>query len=78
MAVNRSRLIDEKFVHVLSQDSTVFPPNPDQILCSESALDGRTAIEIFSSMISSRHLDIHARELKKDKQSFLYNRRFWS
>ena len=70
MAVNRSRLIDEKFVHVLSQDNTTFSPSPDQLLCEESDLDGRKAIEIFSSMISSRHLDIHARELKKDKQSF--------
>ena len=70
MAVNRSRLIDEKFIHVLSQDSTVFSPNPNKILCTQSQLTGAQAIEIFSSMISSRHLDIHARELKKDKQSF--------
>lgn len=70
MAVNRSRLIDEKFIHVLSQDNTVFSPNPNKVLCTQSQLSGAQAIEIFSSMISSRHLDIHARELKKDKQSF--------
>ena len=70
MAVNRSRLIDEKFIQMLSQESAVFSPNPNQLLCEESGLDGAKAIEIFSSMVSSRHLDIHARELKKDKESF--------
>ena len=72
MAVNRSRLIDEKFIQMLSQENTVFSPNPTQLLCEDSGLDGAKAIEIFSSMVSSRHLDIHARELKKDKESF-YN-----
>lgn len=70
MAVNRSRLIDEKFIQILSQESAVFPPSADQLLCEKSRLDGSKAIEIFSSMVSSRHLDIHARELKKDKESF--------
>ena len=40
MAVNRSRLIDEKFIQMLSQESAVFSPNPNQLLCEDSGLDG--------------------------------------
>ncbi len=70
MAVNRSRVVDENFIALLSKDTTIFPSNPSKILCSASNLTGSIAIDILSSMFSSRHLDIHARELKKTKQSF--------
>lgn len=70
MAVNRSHVIDQNFLSHISKQSSSFVSNPNTLLCAESGLTGAKAIEIFSSMISSRHLDIHARELKQDLQSF--------
>ena len=70
MAVNRSHVIDQNFISHISRQPTSFASRPQVLLCPESGLTGSQAIEIFASMISSRHLDIHARELKQDLQSF--------
>ena len=70
MAVNRAQIIDKKFVDVISQYQSSFEVQPADLICTKSGLTGYKAIEIFSSMVCSRHLDIHARELKKSQQSF--------
>ena len=71
MAVNRSKIIDENFIKAiqsLPESSTHYAANTT--LHSETDLSMWEAVEIFQSMLSSRHLDIYSRELKKDGNSF--------
>jgi len=72
MAVSRAEIVDQNFI---SQVSAMAPsahagPPADAPLRGGRPLTVRQALELFESMLSSRHLDLVARELKKDGQSF--------
>lgn len=65
MAVNRAVIVDGSFTNWVK--SYVGPSFPKQLPANFNSLK---AIEVFESMIASRHLDIHARELKAQGHSF--------
>ena len=70
MAVNRASIVDDNFIqHVraLVNDTTVVPAPPET---EWSGLKGWEIVDIFHTMMQSRHLDIRARELKKTDRSF--------
>jgi len=70
MAVNRASIVDDNFIqHVraLGSNVTVMPEHLEQ---EWSGLQGWEIVDIFHTMMQSRHLDIRARELKKTDRSF--------
>ena len=70
MAVNRASIVDRNFIqHVrsLSHDVDVTEEQRSQ---EWSSLKGWEIVDIFHTMMQSRHLDIRARELKKTDRSF--------
>ena len=69
MAVSRAQIVDQNFVaHVRGLESAGHRRDPGELVSNE--LTARQAIEIFESMISSRHLDLEARNLKARNASF--------
>src|SRR6185436_1011359 len=71
MAVSRAQVVDQNFVasvQALGPASSRMEPGAPVAPASE--LTARQAIEIFESMIGSRHLDLEARNLKARNASF--------
>ncbi|MDP6934698.1 MAG: MFS transporter, partial [Myxococcota bacterium] len=71
MAVNRASIVDQNFLDTIR--SLKAGPGPSDLhisMHSGSRLSARQAIEIFESMVTSRHLDLEARALKSQGQSF--------
>jgi 2-oxoisovalerate dehydrogenase E1 component len=69
MAVSRAQIVDQNFVaHVRGLEAAAGRRDPGELVSSE--LTARQAIEIFESMIASRHLDLEARNLKARNASF--------
>ena len=70
MAVNRAKIVDQNFIQACSSQS--FPSLPDEnpFEWDEEKLPMWKVLEIFDSMMSSRLMDIHARELKAIGESF--------
>ena len=69
MAVNRAQIVDENFM----QFANNLPHNPTKQLRESERLAGLydwEMVDIFHSMVTSRHLDIQARELKNTHRSF--------
>ena len=71
MAVSRAAIIDANFTRAISAlSATAVPADLDAPLRSGYRLTGRKALELFESMLSSRHLDLTARELKARGEGF--------
>jgi 2-oxoisovalerate dehydrogenase E1 component len=71
MAVNRAAIIDDNFTRgVRALSAPAHRADLDAPLRSGRRLTGRVALELLESMISSRHLDLTARELKARGESF--------
>ncbi len=69
MAVSRAQIVDQSFVaHVRGLEGGTRRRDPGELVSDE--LTARQAIEIFESMIGSRHLDLEARNLKTRNASF--------
>lgn len=71
MAVNRAELIDQNFRALCAS----LPPAPrrqdlDAPVREGSSLSARAAIELFESMLASRHLDFAAREMRARNEGF--------
>ncbi len=71
MAVSRAKVVDTNFIETINELS----PAPQQTDLDQPVrvghrLTGRQAITIFSSMMSSRHLDLTARDLKAEGECF--------
>ena len=67
MAVNRASIVDNNFKSWLAEQALHPVPKTRFI---PSHIDPNRLIEIFESMMASRLLDIHARELKAEGHSF--------
>lgn len=66
--LDRATIIDQNFiVRVTNQD---FPTPPTTTSLEQANLSKQLAIEIFTSQIESRHLDIVARILRKENKGF--------
>jgi 2-oxoisovalerate dehydrogenase E1 component len=71
MAVSRAKVVDNNFTQTISAMASVrAQPDLGAPIRPGFRLTGRGAIALFDSMVSSRHLDFAARELKVDGQSF--------
>ena len=71
MAVNRSKIIDDNFIRrIESLPDTSANYQANAPVHESKSLTMWKAVEIFQSMLSSRHLDIHSREMKKHGHSF--------
>ena len=71
MAVSRATIVDKNFIESIGALEPVSKRQDlDSPVASTSHLTGRQALEIFQSMVESRHLDFHSRELKKEQHSF--------
>jgi 2-oxoisovalerate dehydrogenase E1 component len=71
MAVSRAAIIDANFTRAVSAlAAPAVPGDLDAPLRSGYRLTGRKALELFESMLSSRHLDLTARELKARGEGF--------
>ena len=71
MAVSRATIVDQNFIEAIGAlEPASTQPDVDSVVAEGSQLTGRQALEIFQSMIESRHLDFHSRELKKENHSF--------
>ena len=71
MAVSRAPIVDKAFSkRLLSLSAGSVRSDLDHPVCEGSALTAREALALFESQASSRHLDLVARELKVDGQSF--------
>ncbi len=71
MAVNRARVVDDNFAAALA----ALPEAPrrsdlDQPVREGASLSAREALELFDSMLASRHLDLASRWLKARGHSF--------
>lgn len=70
MAVNRADIVDQQFVEGVQALAPATAADLDAPLRPGGALTGRLAIQLFESMVGSRHLDFEARRLKAQGQSF--------
>lgn len=71
MAVSRAKVVDNNFIDIIKKlNPTTGQDDLDQPVRSGHRLTGRQAIELFSSMMASRHLDLTARDLKAEGQCF--------
>ena len=71
MAVNRAEIVDNNFLSVVQEwQRGSKREDLDSAVRDGSTLTARKAIEIWQSMVESRHLDFQARILKGKRQSF--------
>ncbi|MGB0639631.1 MAG: thiamine pyrophosphate-dependent enzyme [Myxococcota bacterium] len=71
MAVSRAKVVDNNFLDIIKQlNPAPVQEDLDQPVRAGHRLTGRQAIELFSSMMASRHLDLTARDLKAEGQCF--------
>jgi hypothetical protein len=71
MAVNRAAVVDQRFLqHVARLTPGPAQVNLDAAVAPGSRLTGRLALQLFESMIASRHLDLASRDLKSRDASF--------
>ena len=70
MAVNRAKIVDQNFIQACSSQSFPTSSEDDCFDWDEERLPKWKVLEIFDSMMSSRLMDIHARELKAIGESF--------
>lgn len=70
--VNRAEVIDRNFVALANQLAGQPRPRRDlnAPLAAAAGLTGRAAVELFESQIVSRHLDLMARELRKQDRGY--------
>lgn len=66
--LDRATLVDENFIKYVEQQQ--FPSRHHSLTLAESGLSHTDLIDLFDSQIKSRLLDIHARRLKEQQQSF--------
>src|SRR5690606_2056964 len=72
-ALDRAPFVDQRFVEtVLALSSGVYPPRrePSEPLHPDSLLTVGDALELFSSQLESRHIDLCARKLKNEGRGF--------
>jgi 2-oxoisovalerate dehydrogenase E1 component len=71
MAVNRAGIVDKNFVALL-EGLVQGPPRSDRgaPVRENTALSARLAVELFTSQVESRHLDLAARALKARNECF--------
>ena len=70
MAVNRASIVDSNFIQHVRALSNDTPVTQEQRSREWSGLQGWEIVDLFHTMVQSRHLDIRARELKKTDRSF--------
>ncbi len=73
MAVNRASIVDQNFIQYvehLATNSTSQESTATDLNGSWDGLQGWEIVDLFHTMMQSRHLDIRARELKKTDRSF--------
>ena len=70
MAVNRASIVDSNFIQHVRALSNDTPVTEEQRSREWSGLQGWEIVDLFHTMVQSRHLDIRARELKKTDRSF--------
>ncbi|MEL6347898.1 MAG: thiamine pyrophosphate-dependent enzyme [Myxococcota bacterium] len=70
MAINRAEIVDANFIAGVQSLSPSPRTDLDAPLRVGRQLTGRDAIELFESMVSSRHLDLAARALKRRREGF--------
>ena len=72
MAVNRAKIVDQNFIQSFVPPKN-FPSSSvdDCFEWDEERLPKWKVLEIFDSMMSSRLMDIHSRELKAIGESFI-------
>lgn len=73
MAVNRASIVDQNFIQYvehLATNSTSQESTATDLNQSWDGLQGWEIVDVFHTMMQSRHLDIRARELKKTDRSF--------
>ena len=70
MAVNRASIVDRNFIQYVRALSNGVAVTEEQRSQEWSGLQGWEIVDIFHTMMQSRHLDIRARELKKTDRSF--------
>ncbi len=72
MTVDRVGIVEGALDAFLSQASTdtIAPLPPDAHMHAGGGLTARKAVELFEEMLTSRQLDVAARELKKTNRSF--------
>ncbi len=71
MAVNRASVVDANFIDFVNHLQTL-PHTPSEHPDTKEVygLEGWEIVDIFHTMMQSRHLDFRARELKKTDRSF--------
>jgi 2-oxoisovalerate dehydrogenase E1 component len=71
MAVSRASVVDQNFTEAIAAMSPATPRTDlDSPVRPGARLSARQALELFESMLSSRHLDLASRELKARGESF--------
>lgn len=71
MAVNRATIVDQNFTTFVASRPAAPPATDlDAPVRPGSRLTAREAIRLFEAQVESRHLDLLARELKAENQSF--------
>jgi 2-oxoisovalerate dehydrogenase E1 component len=65
---NRAEIVDQRFIESVKNQN--FPPKTANVSLEEANLSKEKFIELFESQISSRLLDIQARILKEDNESY--------
>ncbi len=73
MAVNRASIVDQNFIQYvehLATTSAQQTTTAETLNQSWEGLHGWEIVDLFHTMMQSRHLDIRARELKKTDRSF--------
>jgi len=71
MAVSRAKIVDQNFTErVRSVEARQAREDLDQPIRTGFRLTGRRAIQLFESMVASRHLDLISRSLKAEGESF--------
>lgn len=72
MAVSRAEIVDQRFIEEVRALPAAGLPRPDlgAPLRAGRSMTVRQALAVFESMVSSRHLDLAARVLKKQGEGF--------
>lgn len=72
MAVDRSPIVDRNLLRMVAswERERETAAEPQSVLRACPGLDGRTLLELFESQITSRHLDLIARVLKREGRGF--------
>ncbi len=70
MAVSRAEIVDQNLVQALRALPEAPPAPLDRPLRAGAPLTGRAALDLWESMVASRHLDLEARALKPRGDAF--------